>query len=106
MTRINSPGPNSVLGLHGRSGLMSVEFDDSIDIPRFVDALKHFRISVSWGGFESLVMPARVTLSQPGDVNSTQRFGVSPQLVRLSLGLEHPDDLWADFEAALAGATR
>lgn len=106
VTRVNSPGPNSVPGLHGRSGLMSIEFDDSIDIPRFVDALNHFRIGVSWGGFESLVLPAQATLSQKGEENSAQRFGVSPRLVRLSLGLEQPDDLWADFKAALGQAAR
>jgi cystathionine beta-lyase/cystathionine gamma-synthase len=32
-------------------------------------------------------------------------FGVSPDLVRLSLGLESAEDLWADMEAAL-GANR
>ena len=106
VTRINAPGPNSVPGLTGRSGLLSFEFDDSIDIPRFVDALKHFRIGVSWGGFESLVLPAQATLSQKGEENSAQRFGVSPRLVRLSLGLEHHGDLWADFKAALGQAAR
>lgn len=102
VTAVHSPGPNSVPGLTGRSGLLAVEFDDSVDIPRLVDALKHFRIGVSWGGFESLVMPAQAALSQKGDQNSLQRFGVSPRLVRFSLGLESPDDLWADLEEALS----
>ncbi len=99
--RINSPGANEVPGLTGRSGLMSVEFDDSVDIPRLSDALKHFRLGVSWGGFESLILPAGVALAQAGEQNSLQKFGVSPQLVRLSFGLEDAEDLWADFEAAL-----
>lgn len=102
VTAINSPGPNSVPGLSGRSGLLSVEFDDTVDIPGFVDALRLFRIGVSWGGFESLVLPAQATLSQQGEQNSAQRFGVSPRLVRFSLGLESPADLWADMEAALS----
>lgn len=102
VTAINSPGPNVVPGLTGRTGLLSVEFDDRVDIPRFVDRLKHFRIGVSWGGFESLVLPAQATLSQQGEQNSAQRFGVSPRLVRFSLGLESPADLWADLEAALS----
>ncbi len=102
VTAVHSPGPNSVPGLTGRAGLLSVELDDSVDIPRFVDALKHFRIGVSWGGFESLVMPAQAALSQKGDQNSLQRFGVSPRLVRFSLGLESADDLWADLEEALS----
>lgn len=99
--RINAPGANETPGLTGRSGLMSVEFDDKVDIPRLADALRHFRLGVSWGGFESLALPARVALAQAGEQNSLQKFGVSPNLVRLSLGLEDAEDLWADFEAAL-----
>ncbi|WP_223423954.1 aminotransferase class I/II-fold pyridoxal phosphate-dependent enzyme [Tateyamaria pelophila] len=102
VTRVHSPGGNSVPGLHGRSGLMSFELDDSIDIPRLSDALKLFRLGVSWGGFESLILPARVGLAQAGEENSMQRFGVSPSLVRISLGLENVEDLWADFEEALS----
>lgn len=99
--KINSPGANAVPGLTGRSGLLSIEFDDSIDIPKFSDALKHFRLGVSWGGFESLILPARVGLAQAGEQNSMQKFGVSPNLVRLNLGLEDAEDLWADFTTAL-----
>lgn len=102
VTRVHSPGANSVPGLRGRSGLMSFELDDSIDIPRLSDALKLFRLGVSWGGFESLILPARVGLAQAGEENSMQRFGVSPSLVRISLGLENVEDLWADFEEALS----
>lgn len=100
--KINSPGANAVLGLTGRSGLMSIEFDDSVDIPKFSDALRHFRLGVSWGGFESLMLPARVGLAQAGQYNSMQKFGVSPNLVRLNLGLEDAEDLWEDFTSALS----
>lgn len=105
VVRIHAPGPRAVPGLTGRSGLLSVEFDASVDIPRFCDALRLFRLGVSWGGFESLVMPARAALGQAGDINAPRRFGVSPHLVRLSLGLESADDLWADFIQALAAAS-
>jgi cystathionine beta-lyase/cystathionine gamma-synthase len=103
--RVNSPGANDVPGLMGRSGLMSIEFDDNVDIAKFSDALTLFRLGVSWGGFESLVLPARVGLAQAGAQNSMQKFGVSPNLVRLNLGLESADDLWADFTSALAKST-
>lgn len=102
VTRVHSPGANSVPGLRGRSGLMSFELDDSIDIPRLSDALSLFKLGVSWGGFESLILPARVALAQAGEENSMQRFGVSPSLMRISLGLENVDDLWADLVSALS----
>ncbi len=99
--RVHSPGKGDAPCLEGRSGLMSIEFDDTVDIPRFCDALRHFRLGVSWGGFESLVLPARVGIAQAGDHNSMRFFGVSPNLVRLNLGLEEAEDLWRDFTDAL-----
>ena len=68
--------------------------------------MKLFRLGVSWGGFESLILPTRIGLNQAGEQNSMQRFGVSDRIVRLSLGLEDPNDLWADFEAALSKSAR
>lgn len=99
--RVHSPGPNAAPGLSGRSGLLSLELDEKVDIPKLADALTLFRLGVSWGGFESLILPAQVALGQAGEHNSLQRFGVPPNLVRLSIGLERAEDLWADFEAAL-----
>ena len=104
VARVRAPGPNSAPGLAGRSGLLSVELAPGVDIPRLVDALRLFRLGVSWGGFESLVVPAAVTLAQPGERNAARRFGVPPRVVRLSLGLEDAEDLWADFACALEAA--
>lgn len=104
--QVHAPAGGSVPGLHGHSGLLSVDFDETVDVPTFCDALSLFRLGVSWGGFESLVFPARVGLGQTGAVNSLRRFGVSPQLVRLSLGLEHAEDLWRDLESAVTQARR
>ena len=49
-------------------------------------------------------MPAAISLRQAGEKNAAQRFGVPPRLVRLSLGLEDAEELWTDFETALAAA--
>lgn len=79
--------------LRGFSGTFSFELttDEFDRVARFIDALEHFRIGVSWGGVESLVIsPAR-----PG--------GPSP-VVRLSIGLEGVDRLIADLEQALDAA--
>jgi len=103
--RINAPGPNSTAGLHGRSGLFSIEVDDSIDIRSFCNSLRLFKLGVSWGGFESLVLPAKVGLAQAGEFNSMKTFEVPENLIRISIGLEDADDLWADFETALEQAT-
>jgi methionine-gamma-lyase len=71
---------------------------------RFLNALKIFKLAVSLGGTESLAShPATMTHSGiPIDVR--QRIGVLESTVRLSIGIEHPDDLVADLALALDGA--
>ena len=98
---INAPGPNSVPGLHGRSGLLSLTLKPTVDIRKLCNTLDLFKLGVSWGGFESLILPAQIALAQTGEHNSLQRFKIAPNLVRLSLGLESAEDLWADFDSAL-----
>lgn len=92
--------------LTGYSGLFSFDVVEGVDVPTFVDALRLFRLGVSWGGHESLVVPALAALQQAGGINSFARFGVSPRTVRLHVGLDSPDSLWADLTQALARASR
>ena len=106
VTRVHSPAPDSVEGLSGRSGLFSIELADSVDIRSLCNSLNIFKLGVSWGGFESLVLPSKVALSQAGEANSMQRFNVPDNLMRLSIGLEDVEELWADFYSALSGSTR
>lgn len=107
--RVNHPAFSNHPGkatLSGYSGLFSFEVTDDIDVPAFTDALKLFRIGVSWGGHESLVVPALASLQQTPDANSIGRFGVSPRTIRLNVGLENVEDLWADVSRAFEGAKR
>jgi cystathionine beta-lyase/cystathionine gamma-synthase len=97
----NHPGKATLLG---STGLFSFEVDEAIDVPAFIDALRLFRIGVSWGGHESLVVPALATLRQTPDVNALSYFSVSPRLIRLHVGLEDPTALWFDLESALRSA--
>jgi cystathionine beta-lyase/cystathionine gamma-synthase len=79
----------------GWSGLFSFELGtgDFDAVRVFVDRLRRFRIGVSWGGVESLVItPARAQLDE-------QKLPAG--LVRLSIGLEGADTLIADLEQAL-----
>jgi cystathionine beta-lyase/cystathionine gamma-synthase len=98
----NHPGRATLLG---STGLFSFEVDESVDVPGFIDALKLFRIGVSWGGHESLVVPAMASLHQTPDYNALARFSVSPRLIRLHVGLEDVESLWSDLEQALTQAT-
>ncbi|MBI2739143.1 MAG: cystathionine gamma-synthase family protein [Rhodospirillales bacterium] len=68
----------------------------------FLNALQVFKLAVSLGGTESLAShPAAMTHSGvPAEVRD--RIGVLDTTIRLSVGIEHPDDLIADLTQALA----
>jgi cystathionine beta-lyase len=75
----------------GASGLFTFELKGDREV--FIDAVELFGIGYSWGGYESLVLPAdpyRTITSPPAE-----------NLVRLHVGLEDPDDLIADLASAL-----
>jgi methionine-gamma-lyase len=69
---------------------------------KFLNALQILKLAVSLGGTESLAShPASMTHSGvPADVRD--RIGVLASTIRLSIGIEHPDDLIADLEQSLA----
>ncbi|MBK8045848.1 MAG: cystathionine gamma-synthase family protein [Anaerolineales bacterium] len=69
---------------------------------RFLNGLQLFHLAVSLGGTESLAEhPATMTHS---DVDPEERveMGISESMVRLSIGVEHHEDLIADLDNALA----
>jgi cysteine-S-conjugate beta-lyase len=81
----------------GSTGLFGVELATTReDVPLFVDHLDLFAIGYSWGGFDSLVVPAKIHGTR------TARPWTGGPLVRLQIGLEDPEDLLADLEQGLA----
>ncbi len=108
VAKVYHPGLGNHLppGLTGTSSLFSFAFDDSVDIPAFCDAMRLFKLGVSWGGHESLVVPALVTRGQAAGPNSAIDFGVSENIVRLHVGLEGAGALWSDLGEAISAGTR
>jgi cystathionine beta-lyase/cystathionine gamma-synthase len=68
---------------------------------RFINALTLFKSAVSLGGTESLVCHPASTTHSGVAAEVREQVGVSEGLVRLSIGLEHEEDLIADLENAL-----
>ena len=108
VTAVHHPALRGPLppGLTGTSGLFSLDLDDGIDIPAFCDALRLFKLGVSWGGHESLVVPALVSRAQAAGPNSALDFDVPERMVRLHVGLEGTEALWADLHQAFDVARR
>ncbi|HXH14499.1 MAG TPA: cystathionine beta-lyase [Sphingomonas sp.] len=86
----------------GSSGLFSFVLNGGDDAARaaLIDGLQLFGIGYSWGGFESLAIPA-----DPQRYRSVTKREPAGPMVRLQIGLEDPADLIADLEAGFAAFT-
>lgn len=84
------------------SGILSFGLKDGYDAGvRFYDALKIFKRLVNIGDAKSLAChPASTTHRQLSEAEQKQA-GVSPEMIRLSVGIEHIDDILEDLEQAL-----
>lgn len=85
------------------SGILSFGVEDGREGgTRFIDALKLFTRLVNIGDAKSLACHPATTTHRQLSPEELQKAGVSEDLVRLSVGIEHIDDLIADLEQALA----
>jgi O-acetylhomoserine (thiol)-lyase len=92
-----------VLTGHGYGGVLSFGLKAGREAgSRFVEELELFSHLANIGDAKSLVIhPASTTHSQLTDLE-LQQAGVAPELVRLSIGVEHVDDIIGDIDQALA----
>ncbi|MCG2586581.1 PLP-dependent aspartate aminotransferase family protein [Massilia sp. TS11] len=108
--KVNYPGlashPQHALAreqMHGYGGIISIDLDtDLAGARRFLEAVEVFTLAESLGGVESLIEhPAIMTHAT---IPAAQRaaLGIGDGLIRLSVGIEHIDDLRADLSHALA----
>jgi cystathionine gamma-synthase len=90
----------------GFGAMVSFQLKGGIDgVQRFVNALQCFTLAESLGGVESLIAhPATMTHASM-DETARATAGIDDSLLRLSVGIEHADDLVADLTAALDAAS-
>lgn len=85
------------------SGILSFGVQDGREGgTRFIDALQLFTRLVNIGDAKSLACHPATTTHRQLNAEELARAGVSEDMVRLSVGIEHIDDLIADLEQALA----
>ena len=89
----------------GFGAMVSFELEGGINsVERFVNALQCFTLAESLGGVESLVAhPATMTHASM-DQAARANAGIEDSLLRLSVGIEHADDLLADLTVGLDAA--
>ena len=89
--------------LAGAGGVLSFEVDGSgTDACRVAEGLSLFTLAPSLGGVDSLVTIPVLTSHAMIAPELRKKMGVTEQLIRLSVGVEHVDDLIADLEKSLA----
>ena len=85
----------------GANGLVSFELKpvSKAALTHFMDGFSHFGLGWSWGGFESLIVPAHIK-------RSVAPFPAAGPVLRIHAGLEDAQDLIADLERAFARLER
>jgi methionine-gamma-lyase len=68
---------------------------------RLLDALQVIKLAVSLGGTETLISHPASTTHSGVTKQTRDRLGITDALIRISVGIENPDDLIADLDAAL-----
>lgn len=96
----NAPEVKEVL-YPGKGGMVSFKVKDQTKIPNLINHLDVFTFAESLGGVESLITyPTTQTHADiPADVRAS--YGLTDDLLRLSIGIEDAEDLIDDLKAAL-----
>jgi cystathionine gamma-synthase len=100
------PGhPGHALAARQQSGfgaMVSFELAGGVRaVARFLDGLQHFSLAESLGGVESLIAHPDTMTHAAMDPAARAEAGITPGLLRLSVGIEATEDLLRDLQAAL-----
>ncbi|RZI49103.1 cystathionine gamma-synthase [Lactococcus kimchii] len=85
----------------GLGGMISVKVADETKIPQILNRLKVFTFAESLGGVESLITYPATQTHHDIPVEIRASYGLTDDLLRLSVGIEAADDLIEDLEQAL-----
>ena len=109
VTAVHYPGlkshPGHAIAARQQAGfgaMLSFELADIASVRALVDGLNVFTLAESLGGVESLIAHPALMTHAAMTPEARVTAGITDGLLRLSIGLEHPEDLLADLSAALA----
>lgn len=111
ITRIHFPGlpgqdPRGLLDtqMRGPGSVMSFEINSEARevMQAFIQGLRLITPAVSLGSTDTLIQPPAALTHRVVDAAARAQTGITPSLVRLSIGLEDAADIWRDLDRALA----
>jgi cystathionine beta-lyase/cystathionine gamma-synthase len=105
--RVYYPGLDSPASHHnqmqtgGHGAIISFEVNDPAFVPRILSYVKVFMFAESLGGVESLITYPAVQTHSAMPAEALERLGINNRLLRISVGIEHIDDLINDLKSVL-----
>lgn len=85
----------------GFGAMLSFELAPGVDPANVTRALQRFTLAESLGGIESLIAHPATMTHAAMSAEAQLKAGITAGLLRVSVGMEHPDDLLSDLEQAL-----
>ena len=106
--RVNYPGlkshPDHKIAkaqMHGYGGMMSFEFEESVNHNRFLEELQVIKVALSLAGVESTILAPTKTSHSLLTPQQRKDQGITDQLLRFSVGIEEVSSLIEDIERAM-----
>jgi len=93
LAKRQAKGPGAMITIHVKGGLAAAG--------KFLSSLKIFALAVSLGAVESLACSPAIMTHTAVPAEQRARIGLTDSLIRLSIGIEHKDDLVDDLQQAL-----
>ena len=87
----------------GFGAIISFEVDDPALVPAILSRVEVFLFAESLGGVESLITFPAVQTHADVDSHIREELGINDRLLRISVGVEHIDDLIEDLDRAIGG---
>jgi len=86
---------------HGFGAMVTFDVGGRDQADRLIRNLRHVPFAPSLGDVQTTLSHPTSTSHRGQDPALLERLGITPGLIRLSVGLEDPEDLWDDFRQAL-----
>ena len=89
--------------MNGFGSMISFELGSYDNAKKFLDRVRLCSLAESLGGVETLISHPETMTHASVPIETRQRLGITPGLVRISVGIEDIEDLIADLENAFDG---
>jgi cystathionine beta-lyase/cystathionine gamma-synthase len=86
----------------GFGTIITIDLGDRTDAENLIRGLAEIPFAPSFGDVSTTVSHPTTTSHRNQSAEQLARQGITPGMVRISVGLEHPAELWSEFETALA----